>query len=256
MRKRAKFLLASVLLSFGLLATQYVPLDYRLLATSLFFFVTYGISSWALWDELSGIEWFTVVPFPGLFAVAMSLFYFLLPENILSRIAVFAAFGVGMYAVYLTSNIYAVAKTRTIQLLRAAHAIGLYLTLILFFLFTNALFSYRLPFWMNGVGMFIIAFPLTLMQLWAIELKKHMTSDVVWMAISASFLLAQSAVALSFFPATLWTISLYLVGVAYAVLGVLTTKITGKLFLNTVYEYAAVWGVIVLAFGILLAIER
>jgi hypothetical protein len=118
MRKREKFLVSSFVLSFALLGTQYVPLDFRLLATVLFFFITYAVSSWALFEDLGGVEWLTVVPLPSYYAISVSLFYFLLPENLLSRILILALFGVGMYAMYLTTNIFSVAKVRTIQLLR------------------------------------------------------------------------------------------------------------------------------------------
>ena len=256
MRKRERFIISSGFLSLCLLATQYIPLDFRLLGTTMLFFVSYAVSSWALWEELNGIEWFVVVPYPGLFAVSMSLFYFLLPENILSRIIILIAFGVGMYGIYLTCNIYSVAKARTIQLLRAAHAIGLYLTLIMTFLFSNTIFAYRWPFWANGAAILLITIPLALIQLWAVELKRKIEPEVWMMTISVALLMGQSAMALSFFPGSLWTVSLYLVGVMYTTIGILTTKITGKLFMNTVYEYAAVWGVIVLAFVGVLLLER
>jgi hypothetical protein len=125
MRRREKFLLSSLILSFGLLSTQYVPLHFRFLAIALFFFVTYAVSAWALFEDLNGIEWLTVIPLPGMYAVSVALFYFLLPESTFTRVAILALFGVGMYALYLTSNIFTVAKVRTIQLLRAAHAVGL-----------------------------------------------------------------------------------------------------------------------------------
>ena len=137
MRRREKFVISSVLLSLGLLGVQYVSLDARYWAVGLFFIISYFMSAWALADDLQTHEWLTVVPFPALYAVSVSWFYFLLPEGIMSQFILLAVFSIGMYALFLTSNIYSVAKGRTIQLLHAAYAIGLLFTLIISLLSTT-----------------------------------------------------------------------------------------------------------------------
>ena len=141
MRRREKFVIVSVLLSLSLLATQYIPLDWRYLATAIFFIISYLSSAWALSDDLHSHEWLTIVPFPALYASSVSLFYFLLPEMFWSRLVIIAIFGVGMYALFLTSNIFSVAKGRTIQLLYAAHAVALFFIMITSLLFNNVIFS-------------------------------------------------------------------------------------------------------------------
>lgn len=241
MRRREKFLLSSLLLAFGLLSTQYVPLEFRILAIALFFFVTYGVSAWALFEDLNGVEWLTVVPLPGMYAVSVALFYFLLPENVITRIIILALFGVGMYALYLTANIFTVAKTRTIQLLRAAHAVALLFGMVMSFFVTNTIFSLHLPFWANGLGAGVVTFPLALMLLWSIELKPKLERPIIIAALSVSVLIAELALVLSFFPATVWMQSLYVMSMLYICLGMLTTKLAGRLFQNTVWEYLSVW---------------
>jgi len=252
MRKREKFLISSFILSFGLLGTQYVPLDYRMLATVMLFFVTYAVSAWALFEELNGVEWLTIVPFPSLYATAVSLFYFLLPENLLSKIVVLVLFGIGMYAIYLTSNIFTVAKFRTIQLLRAAHAIGFLMTLLMYFFFTNTMFSFQWPFWMNGIVATLTSFLLALYSLWSIELKQNIDKSVFFESLMIAVLMGQFAMCVSFLPTTIWSGSLLLVGSLYAGLGILISKLNGRLFQNTVWEYFSVWLVIALSFFVLL----
>ena len=252
MRRRAKFLLSSIVLAIGLLATQYVPLDFRILAIALFFFVTYAVSAWALFEDLNGVEWLTVVPLPGFYALSVALFYFLLPENIWSRIAVLGVFGIGMYALYLTANIYTVAKARTIQLLRAAHTIGILFSLLITLFLTDAVLSFHAPFWVNGIGIAFIAFPISLLSLWSIELHQKLEKEVVWMAVVVAILLGETAVILSFFPVTIWMASLYIVSDMYVLLGLLTTKLSGRLFQNAVWEYGAVWAVMTLMFFLLM----
>lgn len=252
MRKREKFLISSFLLSFGLLGTQYVPLDYRMLATALLFFVTYAVSAWALFEELHGIEWFTIVPFPALYATSVSIFYFLLPENLLSKIIVLVLFGIGMYATYLTGNIYSVAKFRTIQLLRAAHAIGFLMTLLISFFFTNTILSFHWPFWMNGVIVALTSFPLAFFSLWSIELKQKIEKPIFFQSIMIAVLMGELTLVVSLLPTTIWISSLLLVGSFYAGLGILISKLNGRLFQNTAWEYVSVWLVIAMSFLVLL----
>jgi len=140
MRRREKFIIVSVLLSLGLLATQYVPIDWRYAAIGIFALISYLMSAWALSDDLQIYEWLTILPLPVLYASSVALFYFLLPEVLLSRLAILAVFGVGMYALFLTANIFSVAKGRTIQLLYAARAIALFFTMIISLLLTNTIF--------------------------------------------------------------------------------------------------------------------
>ena len=143
MRKRERFIISSILLAFGLLATQFVSSDIRPIAIVLFFIASYLTSAWALNKTLNGLEWLTVVPFPAFYSLSVSLFYFLLPSNIISRVAILLLFGVGMYALYLASNIFSVGKVKTIQLLRAAHAVGsLFLFLLCLFFFNFVLINF------------------------------------------------------------------------------------------------------------------
>ena len=99
-------MITSVLLSLGLLGVQATVIDFRYLAVAVFAIFSYLMSTWALKDDLQFHERFTVVPFPVLYATSVSLFYFLLPENLLSKIAILFLFGIGMYALFLTSNIF------------------------------------------------------------------------------------------------------------------------------------------------------
>ena len=248
MRRREKFLISSLLLALGLLATQYIPLDYRWLGAAVLFLIAYFVSAWALLEDLSGVEWMTIVPMPAMYAASVSLFYFLLPENILSRLLLLGVYGIGMYAIYLTCNIFSVAKSRTIQLLRAAHATGLFFTLIMMFLIANTIFSLRLPFWANALSLGLGAIPLSLMSLWSTELKPKVERALLDQSLAIGFLSAGMACVLSFFPASIWTSSLMMVGLLYVCLGMFTARIAGKLYQNTALEYITVAVVMILTF--------
>ncbi len=237
MRRREKFVIVSVLLSAGLLATQYIPLDWRYLSILVLFLLSYLSSVWALSDDLQAHEWLTIVPFPALYASAVALFYFLLPEIFWSRLIVILVFGVGMYGLFLTSNIFSVAKGRTIQLLYAAHAVGLFFTMLTSLLFSNVIFSLRLPFYYNALLLFASHFPLVLMSLWSIELRQKISRELTLYSLVFSLILAELGILFSFLPLQIWSQALFVMSFLYLGLSILQNLFKGRLFRNTINEY-------------------
>ena len=240
MRRREKFIVASVLLSLALLVTQYIALDWRYLSIGILGVFSYFVSAWALSDDLQAYEWLTIVPFPALYAVAVALFYFLLPDVLWSRLVILGIFGIGMYALFLTSNIFSVAKGRTIQLLYAAHAVALFFTMLTSLLLSNAIFSLRLAFWWNALFMALAHFPLALMSLWSINLEPKVDRGVFVYALVFSLVLAELAICFSMLPMQIWHMSLFIMSLVYVGLSLFQNLLKGRLFRNTVNEYTLV----------------
>ncbi len=255
MRRREKFVIASILLSLGLLGVQYISLDYRYAAVAIMMVVSYFVSAWALADDLQRHEWLTIVPFPALYTGAVGLFYFLLPANVMSKFAVLALFSVGMYALYLTANIFSVAKGRTIQLLHAAHAIGLLFTLLTSLLLTNTLFSLRLPFFVNALGVALIHYPLAVMSLWAVELESKISRHVLGLSALLTLVLAEVALVVSFYPFSVWNSALFIMTLTYIGLGLAHNFLRGRLFQSTLTEYSLVAGFLALVFVLLFPLK-
>ncbi len=240
MRRREKFVIASILLSTCLLFVQYTSLEWRYWVMGAFVLLTYGISSWTLSDDLQRHERMTIVPVPALYAGAVGLFYFLLPSNLLTRIFILVLFGIGMYAIYLTSNIYSVAKGRTIQLLHAAHAIGFLFTLLTSLLFANTIFSLRLPFYINGGLIALTHFPLVLSSLWAIRLDPHVRKELVMLTTLLTLLLMELAMIMSFMPHSVWYQALFIMSLLYLGVSIIRSFLAERLFMNAVTEYSLV----------------
>jgi hypothetical protein len=243
--KRQKFLLSSAILSVLLLAIQYVPIEYRYVAIFGFFLVTYLVSAWALFEDLKGIEWLTILLGPSLYAVAIGLFYFLLPSHWFTRIVIMIFFGVGMYALYLTENIFSVAAARTIQLLRAAHAVGFLLSILTVSLLYNTIFSLQWPFWANGGMVLLVSFPVVLNGLWSMRLEPRLSASVLSMSAALALMTGMVAVGLSFMPVTVWVAALFLATVIYVTMGLLQHELSERLYKRTVTEYVVV-GLLVL----------
>ncbi len=245
MTKRMKLVIVAVALSLGLLGIQSIDVDARYQAIGLLAGVAYGLSAWALFGDLKKTEWLTVLILPVLYPVAVALFYFLLPVRLLSRILILSIFGIGMYALLLTENIFSVAAIRTIQLLRAAHAVGFLLTLLVAFFLWDTLFSFRLAPWWNALGVGITSLPLILQGLWSVNLEDKISQEVVNNSLGLSWGLTSLALMISFWPVTITIASLFLVTALYVGLGLVQNRMTGRLFKKTVTEYLWVSGLVV-----------
>ena len=240
MRRREKFVIISIVLSLGLMAIQFVGQDWRYVSIGILMLLSYFLSAWALSDDLQPHEWLTVVPSQPMYAGAVGLFYFLLPENLVTRVLVLLLFGIGMYALFLTSNIYSVAKGRNIQLLYAAHAIGLFFGLLTSLLFTNAIFSLRLPFYGNALLVGVIHWPIIFMSLWSMKLEEFINKEILVYSSLFTLVIMELVVLLSFVPMQIWNSALFIMSFLYVGLGILHSFLRGRLFKNTVNEYSLV----------------
>ena len=244
MTKRVKLVITSLILSFGLLGIQSLDIEVRYQAIGLLAGVAYGLSAWALFDDLKGVEWITVLVLPVLYPVAVALFYFLLPVRLLSRLVILSVFGVGMYALLLTENIFSVAAIRTIQLLRAAHAVGFLLTLVVAFFLWDTMFSFRFSPWWNGLIVAVTSLPLILQALWSVNLDEKVSREIWYNSLGLSWGLFGLALMISFWPVTITMASLFIVTGLYVGLGLVQNRLSGRLFRKTINEYLWVGGLV------------
>ncbi len=238
MRRREKFVVSTFLLLIMFFVLQYVSLDWRYWGIAVFGILSYLISTWALSDDLQLHERLTIVPLPAMYAMSVSFFYFLLPSSLLSRSGVLLVFGLGLYALLLTCNIYSVAKGRTIQLLYAANAVGFLIVLLISLLLSNIVFSFKLPFWANGLLIGLVHYPLVFMSLWSVNLEDFIAKDLLVYSLIISVFLAELSVLLSLIPISIWNASLFITGMIYLILGILNSFLRGRLFKNTTREYS------------------
>lgn len=238
--KRKKFVITSIVLSLGILTTQLVSLEWRYLVISGLSFLSVILTLWGLRADLKGIGWLMAVILPALYPASISLFYFLLPEKLLTRIVMLVLFAIGMYAILLTENIFIVASLRTIQLARAAQAVGFLFTLLIAFFLLDTVFSFKLAPWWNGLGVLVITFPLFLQGMWSVDLSDKLTAQVINMALVLSFALMQLGLVISIWPVGIGVASLFLVTAIYISLGLGQHHLTGRLFQKTINEYVQV----------------
>jgi len=245
LNKRQKFILTALILATGLLAIQVANIAWRYQAIGALAVLTYLLSAWSLKEGLTRIKWFTVLALPVLFTAGVGLFYFLLPARWLTRLPIALVYGLGIYVLLLTENIFSVAAIRTIQLLRAAYAVGFLLTLVTAFFLYDTILSFRLDSWFNFLLVGVASLPLLICGLWSVNLEEKISPKTLLYSFCLSLILAEMALAFSFWPVTVATGSLFLVTAMYIILGLSQLEFSQKLFRRSIYEYLGV-GIVVL----------
>lgn len=244
--KRQEFVLITIILTVGLIATQLVSVNLRFHFVLFLTIATYLLSAWGLREELKGIEWITLLALPSLFTASVALFYFILPVRWLTRVPTALLYAIGIYATLLVENIYNVAVERSIQLLRVAHAVGLLITLVTLFLFLNTLFSFRLISYVNMLATFIIVFPLVLQAIWAIELDSRIGKRCFVYTVFVSLVLSEIAFVISFWPLRPILASLLITTSFYSLVGIIQQYFANRLFQKNIMEFIRVFVVVFL----------
>lgn len=240
MNKRSKFIISSLLLSMGFVGIQLLEDQFRILAIILLSAFTLVLFVWSLYEGLGKNATLLVLVLPTLFTIGVGFFWFLLPTTIFARLPIVILYGLGIYALNLTSNIFTVAAIRTIALSRAAKGVGFLLTLFTSFLLFDAILSIRGEIWFNLVTVMIVAFPLFFQGLWTSILDKNLSSNVYLFSVIFALGLGEMAALIYFWPVTVVVGSLFLTVGVYVMLGLGQARLEERLFSQTTKEYLLV----------------
>ena len=235
--KRQKFVLATLILTFGLVATQGIDSQWRYGAVCFLAFLAFVLSVFSLREDINGIECVVLFILPIFFTAAVALFYFLLPLRLLTRFPVAVFFAIGFYALLLTVNIYNIAAIRTIALLRAARTIGFLITVITAFLLFDTIFTLHLPSIIQGLFAFIISISLLFQALWSIILSDRVEERLLFFSIGMALLIGEVAFFMAFWPVTALMGALFLTSIFYVLLGMGQRYFDQRLFRKEVYEF-------------------
>jgi len=231
----------------GLLSTQLVDFNLRfrfLLGLSV---LTYLVSLWALQEGIDRLKAVLLLILPTLFTLAVASFYFLLPVRWLTRLPVAIIFGLSFYLLLLSQNVFNVAAVRTIPLYRAASTVAFLFTLITSFFLFNVAFAFNLLFFINGLLVFGISFPLILHILWSLEMEERLKFNTIAYSLILALCLGEIALVLSFWPMVTIIWSLTLSSLTYVLLGLSTSYLRGRFGNRLMWEYLGIGFII---FGI------
>lgn len=238
--KRQQFVIVTGVLTALLMLTQLVPLELRYPMVGVLFVSSLLLTALVLREDITGIEWGTLLILPSFFTAAVALFYFLLPTRWVTRLPIAVLYAVGMYALILTANIYNVAAARTIALLRAAHSVGFLLTLVTYFLLTQTVLAYRFAGWIIVLLIGVMSFPLTMQIIWATTLEPTVGKRVKDVTAIITLIMVELAWIFSFWPVRTTLLALLLTTCFYGLVGMGQQYLTDRLYKRTVWEFFSV----------------
>jgi len=241
--KREKFVFIAVvegLYFFILLA--FANFFWILFLISLFFVALSTI--FALKQELAEAKYFVLLILPLCFWSASLLFARAMLGHPFLYLIAAILYGISRYSLFLTLNIYNVAAIRTIQLVRAAHAVGFLFTLLSAFFIYSLIWTARPSYWVLVLLVSFFSWPLILQSLWSIELENFISKRTVFFSLVLTLILAELALSFSFWPILPTIGALALVSAMYVLLGITHFYFTQRLKKRTVWEYLGIAGLI------------
>lgn len=250
LNKRQKIVVATVIVTFGLLSTQLVDFNLRFKFLIFLAAISYIASLWALWEGISKLKAIVLLILPTFFTIGLASAYFLLPVRWLTRLPVALIFGLSFYSLLLSQNVFNVAAIRTIPLYRAASTVTFLFTIITAFFLFNVLHSLDLLFIWNGLLAFAISLPLILQIIWSVEMEERISKSVLNQSFILSLVVGELGLAFSFWPISNIMWSIVLASSIYVLVGLLTHQIRERLTLRITQEYLII-GALVFVFALI-----
>lgn len=244
--KRVRFVISALVLGALMLFSTFFYFDKAFLFIPLLILLTYFLTYFSLAEGIEKIGWFGLFVMPILVSVSFYLVYFLFPGRWLTRIPFIIFFEISIYAALVCSNIFNVGVEKNLGLYRAAFSINFLYQAIVSFLIFNLVFAIKSNFIFNGLISGAVAFILGLNLFWTIRLKKYLEPEVRDYALFLAVVILELAVVVSFLPLNTSVYALFLTGGYYSLAGLIYNQMDQKLFQETIREYVAVFGFVLI----------
>ncbi len=257
-QKRIRLVISSFILTLLMLMATFFSFDKYIYFIVLFIFSGVLLTYFSIIDlnKKTGLlsrsvnkvktGWLMLFLMPVYMSISFYFFYFLFPVRWLTRFPFIIIYAVSIYALLLVSNILNVGVEKSLQLFRAAFSVNFFYQTLVFFLIANVLFSMKSNFLLNGIGVFVLSFPLVLQYLWSIDPQINIEKELVKYGIISSLFFGELSVIFSFVPINGAILSLFITGSYYSLLGVLYNFLKKRLFKETIKEYLVVWAFVFL----------
>ena len=251
MSKRKRFIITTLILVLGFIGIQIIGNQYRFVSIAVLGLLTIITFIWSLKEGLGFNMSLLSLILPFLFTIGVGLFWFLLPSSLLARIPVLVFYGVGIYSLCLTANIYTVGTIRTIALLRAAKGVGFVLTLVTLFLLYDTILSLRIAIFLVSPLILLTSLILFFQGYWSVNLKSSFSLNILKISLVSSLVMGEISLILFFWPTTVAVGSLFFTISSYVLLGLGQARLEDRLFTQTIREYFSI--AILVSLGMFLA---
>jgi len=246
--KRQRLVTGVILLSLALFASEFFLGKSGIFMVFVLSFMAGLFLFFALYEDLKENFYPQVFILPFLYTLAFGLFYLLVPARLLTRIVITSLYGIGLYSLFLSTNIFTVSSIRTIALLSSARTVFFVITLLSYFFLANVVFSLHTNLLITDILVLAFTFPIVLASIWIYTLEKSLKANLIW-TVSLTALILEASTILWFWPSTPTLISLFLTGVFYTVVGLSQAWFEKRLFRGVIFEY--LW-VAIVTFTVLL----
>ncbi len=234
--KRQRFIVSVLILSIGLFISEYF------LGRSGIFMV-FALSSLAafflylsLYNDLEDNFYWQVFILPFFYSLAFGLFYLLVPARFLTRVVMTSLYALGLYSLFLSTNIFTVSSIRTIALLTSARTVSFAIMLLSYFFLSNVVFSLHINALFTLILVLAYTFPMVLASVWFYTLDRSLRANFIWTG-SITLLLMQVALVLWFWASTPTLIALFITGMFYTLVGLSQAWFEKRLFRGVILEY-------------------
>lgn len=236
LEKRQKFAIGVAGLTLGLFLSEFSFSGYGVIIAFFLALLSEVVLWWGIQIDLEENFSAEVFILPFLYSLSFGLFSFLTPARILIRLTLAILYAVGLYSVFLSENIFAVASVRTIALLSSARIVSLLITLITYFFLTNTIFSLRLLLLPTVLMIGVCTLALTIHAIWTYTLVKSLKQDIFWIG-TITLSICELVSLLWFWPTTPTVVALFLASTFYTLVGISHVWLDKRLFRNVIWEY-------------------
>lgn len=235
--KRQKIGISTIFLSVCLFLLPGLNPEYKLYALGAVILLSYLLSAWSIFSDLTGIEFITLFVLPVVLTATFGLFIFSFDPPAVLRLVLVGVFGLVYYTILLAENIFNVSAERNIPLLRAANTVGYLTTLFVSFAFFSLLFGVGMTNWIFAALTLIVGFSLFLQAFWQIKLEETDNRTLLLNSLVTALILAQFAWILAFWPLPPAKLGLALAAMVYVLLGIVQHLVKEDLTRRSLFEY-------------------
>jgi hypothetical protein len=235
--KRQRIVITSFLLSISLYFFPFASIETRIWLLVAIVGASYVFSVWSIFRDVSGFEFLTLFILPTFLTVSFAVFIFQFEPTNQVRLLLSLVYGVVMYIILLSENIFNVSAERNIPLIRAANTVSYLGTLFVSFVIFSLLFGLGLDFWMFSIAVTFIGVLLFTQSLWKSELEETPSPNLTVSSFVSGVVLGEIALALSFWPLNPAKVGLALTAAVYVLLGILQHQMKDDLKKTTILEY-------------------
>lgn len=244
--KRKRFIASTVVLSGVLVVGTFISFSDILFFLPVLLLLVYIATYFSIFEGIAGAEWLLLFLVPVYFTVAFYSFYYFLPQRWLTRLPFGVLYGVSIYAILLSQNIFNVGVEKSIQLARAAFSVNYLFLTISLYLALSIVASLRLGFLYNAVLFAVLAFPVTLHFLWSVSPAEHVEKLHIKFAFFISLIVGEIGLFFSFMPINPPVFALVGMSVFYCLCGIFQAFVGDRLFRDRIREYVFVFSFILI----------